>query len=448
MRVPQSPHTLRKFVSTSSSSDSETETSSDSEKMKLPPKPQPFSKNKKELRSHAHENFSHHRSRERTRISAVQRLVERKMAQKEKDREKERDQLLRRSSSVGSNAGLRASQTENHLSRSLSRDRINQDPSKTYITISSGKTTRIRESSPTKKLSEPLETNDTTAERRTSDDILNKYCSPLKSTEVFKDITATDKKPINDEKEKPQQQRKISFTTEKTIMVNMNQDNNDQQKPADHSKFRKVSIDINYVYEQEQGSDPSRMNIHDEKLNNNDTVNSTTEKTEASKRRVSLERRFKERSSSLSSMSTSSTSSESSDSTPEPMPRQSKQRKMSGFTRNINIIMEDEISNDNSDTSKTRLASSSQPGKKGVQNLPKPKTSFHRRFSQDHSSMSMNIKRSTSPLRKISLQNTSTINTDSLADQKKEEGNQQYLAKNYREALQRYNEAISKFGHF
>ena len=97
MRVPQSPHTLRKFVSTSSSSDSETETNSDSEKMKLPPK-QPFNKNgsnKKELR---HEkpvtnnkltSFSSHRSRERTRISAVQRLVERKMAQKEKDREKE-----------------------------------------------------------------------------------------------------------------------------------------------------------------------------------------------------------------------------------------------------------------------------------------------------------------------------------------------------------------------
>ena len=33
----------------------------------------------------------------------------------------------------------------------------------------------------------------------------------------------------------------------------------------------------------------------------------------------------------------------------------------------------------------------------------------------------------------------------SLADQKKEEGNQLYLAKNYREALQRYNEAISEF---
>ncbi len=32
----------------------------------------------------------------------------------------------------------------------------------------------------------------------------------------------------------------------------------------------------------------------------------------------------------------------------------------------------------------------------------------------------------------------------SLADQKKEEGNQLYLSKNYREALERYNEAISK----
>jgi len=199
-------------------------------------------------------------------------------------------------------------------------------------------------------------------------------------------------------------------------MVNVN-DNDQPTKKADQAKFRKVSIDINYVYDQQQGSNPSRMNIHDEKLNDiaDNEEAPTTEKPEASKRRVSLERRFKERSSSLSSMSTSSSSSESSErgsseSTPEPMPRQSKQRKMSGFTRNINIIMEDEISNDNSDTSK-RL--SAQQG--NINNLPKPKTSFHRRFSQDHTTMSMNIKRSsetTPPLRKISLQNTSTINTD------------------------------------
>jgi len=348
---------------------------------------------------------------------------------------------------------LRATTPETHLSRSLSRDRNSQDPNKTYITISTGRPTRIRESSPTKKSSENgdtnSETNETTAERRTSDEILNKYCSPLKSTEIFKDITGNDKKPpVNEDKENNHKQpRKISFTTEKTIYVNVN-DNDQPTKKADQAKFRKVSIDINYVYDQQQGSNPSRMNIHDEKLNDiaDNEEASTTEKPEASKRRVSLERRFKERSSSLSSMSTSSSSSESSErgsseSTPEPMPRQSKQRKMSGFTRNINIIMEDEISNDNSDTSK-RL--SAQQG--NVNNLPKPKTSFHRRFSQDHTTMSMNIKRSsetTPPLRKISLQNTSTINTDSLADQKKEEGNQQYLAKNYREALQRYNEAIS-----
>ena len=72
------------------------------------------------------------------------------MAQKEKDREKERDQFIKRSSSVGSN-GLRATTPENHLSRSLSRDRNSQDPNKTYITISTGRPTRIRESSPTKK---------------------------------------------------------------------------------------------------------------------------------------------------------------------------------------------------------------------------------------------------------------------------------------------------------
>ena len=133
---------------------------------------------------------------------------------------------------------------------------------------------------------------------------------------------------------------------------------------------------------------------------------------EASKRRISLERRFQERSSSLSSMSTSSsnssvtseTSSESSISTPEPMPRQSKQRKIS---RNINIILEDEISNENSSEMGKNFGSP-----KNNFNLPKPKTSFHRRFSQDHSTMTVNIQKSTEPLRKISLQNNSTINTD------------------------------------
>ena len=126
--------------------------------------------------------------------------------------------------------------------------------------------------------SETSETNETPAERRTSDEILNKYCSPLKSTEIFKDITGNDNKkpPVNEEKENQQRQpRKISFTTEKTIMVNVNA-NDQPTKKADQAKFRKVSIDINYVYDQQQGSNPSRMNIHDEKLNDTDNDSGTS----------------------------------------------------------------------------------------------------------------------------------------------------------------------------
>lgn len=370
-----------------------------------------------------HENpayVSANRGRERTRISAVQRQIERKMAQKEKEKEKERATLFqRRSSSVGSSKFAEHDNDNacSSLSRSLSRDRLDST-SKTYIRISSNAKSSIRESSPTKKVESSQEN---------TKEILGQNFEPLKTTEILKDLNSnsdsSSSKKVDDNDNEIKATRKISFTTEKTIVIgNANAaDKNMKEDP----KMRKVSIDINYVYEHQHTNTPTQ--IKDEKLKEN----------EASKRRISLERRFKERrSSSLSSMSTSSnssdTSSEGSISTPEPMPRQSKQRKIS---RNINIILEDEISHENSQTCK--VPPTTIPG------LPKPKTSFHRRFSQDHSTMNINIQRSTSPLRKISLQNNSTINTDSLADQKKEEGNQLYLAKNYREALQRYNEAIS-----
>ena len=207
MRVPQSPHSLRKVVTTSSDSDdSSSESSSD---MKPP---RPFSK--KELRPHSTDNNSApitRTSRDRTRMSAVQRLVERKMAQKEKDREKERDLMFKRSSSVGSTASRMVSDNDKLLRRSLSRERLSTDSSKTYITISSGgQSTRIRESSPTKC---------TTSNK----EVLNKYCSPLKSTEIFKDLV--DKNCDNknedikvDEDKVPElkPERKISFTTENT----------------------------------------------------------------------------------------------------------------------------------------------------------------------------------------------------------------------------------------
>ena len=371
MRVPQSPHNLRKFVSTSSS-DSDDSSSDNLDKMKKPPKG--FNK-KKELRTHETPSayVSANRGRERTRISAVQRQIERKMAQKEREKEKERETLFqRRSSSVGS---LKATDhAGSSLSRSLSRDRLDST-SKTYIRISSAKSS-IREVSPTKKVESTSQENS----------VLGQNFEPLKTTEILKDLNSDSKKDENENNE-AKATRKISFTTEKTILIGDNANIKEELLP----KMRKVSIDINYVYEQQMNQSTQ---IKDEKVQEN----------EASKRRISLERRFKERSSSLSSMSTSSsssdTSSEGSISTPEPMPRQSKQRKIS---RNINIILEDEISHENSETCKVPPTT---PG------LPKPKTSFHRRFSQDHSTMNVNIQRSTSPLRKISLQNNSTINTD------------------------------------
>ena len=255
MRVPQSPHNLRKFVSTSSDSDSETnsDSSNNNHGEKRPPM-MPFNK-KKDLRpTENYSNFSH-RSRERTRISAVQRLVERKLAQKEKDREKERENFFRRSSSVGSSVANQdltslnlCNSEKSHLSRSLSRDRLNNENTKTYITISSGKPTRIRESSPSKRNSP--ETEKRPNSYNNADDILNKYCSPLKSTEIFKDLTSeVNKKEENVEISDEKPTRKISFTTEKTIIIN---DDNAARKPVDNPKMRKVSIDINYVYEQQE----------------------------------------------------------------------------------------------------------------------------------------------------------------------------------------------------
>ena len=548
MRVPQSPHSLRKVVSTSSDSENDSSSENSSEIKPRPPRVPNFSK-KSELRSttttassktasatksagdstaNVNTTTNHRSSRDRTRISAVQRLVERKMAQKEKDREKERDLMFKhRSSSASSVSSSRMVQAATgngsgaehpnvdklSLRRSLSRDRLSSDSSanKTYITITSGgSSTRIRESSPSKK-----------------DQILNKYCSPLKSTEIFKDLVNDkhsesnnkqdddqeqdqserlvkniEKNPENNKNDlgsspppqeliKDQQQkkktphefseRKISFTTEKTILINQQQQPKNINPAAEvltpeQAKIRKVSIDINYVYEQHYLSNPGAEIIQDEQMVNNlhqttttsggstgSTTSSSTNNKETSKRRASLEQRIKERShSASSSMSTSScgsssesassacssssslsggsgssassSSSKDSDccsslSTPEPIPRQSKQRKISstttsasnissnttttnttttGFSRNINIILEDEISNENCETSKKTMP----PVGSGLK-LPKPKTSFHRRFSQDQSTMNVNIKRSSSPpVRKISLQNNSTINTD------------------------------------
>merc|ERR1711860_324530 len=115
---------------------------------------------------------------------------------------------------------------------------------------------------------------------------------------ILKDLNSNSdsSKKVDDNDNEIKATRKISFTTEKTIVIGNAADIKSSNKNVkEDPKMRKVSIDINYVYEHQHTNTSTQ--IKDEKLKEN----------EASKRRISLERRFKERrSSSLSSMSTSS----------------------------------------------------------------------------------------------------------------------------------------------
>ncbi|CAB4061771.1 DNAJC7 [Lepeophtheirus salmonis] len=92
-----------------------------------------------ELLSNNDEIFSSYglrRSRERTKTSAVQRLVERRQAQQQRTR------------SNSNNSNNKKQEIRSSYHRSLS---ANNNVNKTYITIGPGKPTRIRESSPIKK---------------------------------------------------------------------------------------------------------------------------------------------------------------------------------------------------------------------------------------------------------------------------------------------------------
>ena len=448
MRVPDRPHTMKNFMpksedSGSNSDSSETSNGKTAFFTKRSDRPPPRPRNTPKSDDHATSQIQSggnlfNRGRERTRMSAVQRLVERKMAQKEKDRERERDELIqnirnrsRRSSSVGApvasemTASLRSASATRFpnleagnnseymasMVRSLSRERLNYnttgngEAAKTVITISSGKPVKIRETSPSKRASPEAEVPEVPEVK----DVLNKDFSPLKSTELFKEFKKSDEENVN----KNERKRKTSYTTEKTIEINSN-DNNKTK-----ASIRKMSIDIQYVYEHHPM--PSNPNIFandndkkedvDEKAKRNST--GSTDSNESTidvnaKRRISLEQRFHMR------MSTSSDESSSSGSTPEPLPRQ-RHRKASVFD-NINIIHEDqEISNESINRTKGFMSNSNMTSKLNM-DLPKAKTSFVRRFSQGqmtpNSNMTSARKRSSSPVRKISLQNTTTINTD------------------------------------
>ena len=276
-----------------------------------------------------------HRSRERTRISAVQRLVERKLAQKEKEkiRQREREDKHRRDP-WGRSASSHESKTfgsarrtdeENEYlasllsrtSRSCERSCDLSGDSKTYITISAGKPARIREASPSKKAKDEKRTPESSSSGNgsnsefSSEEDVNAAKAGKKPEFTF--LTENRSKAKIGQVKCPQ--RKTSYTTERTFQVN--------QAP------RKISLDISVVVNNvsssadapvindcKQSSDPSpnpsgltgssSSGFSSSSLSSSDSCSSSSSSTDISSigagtdkdlrsRRMSLERRFRAR---------------------------------------------------------------------------------------------------------------------------------------------------------
>ena len=310
-----------------------------------------------------------HRSRDRTRVSAVQRLVERKLAQKEKEklRQREHDEKMRcssarsdllssyrrsastngyintdvarnrsrdRSSTRADSQGLcsqditslssnlqhtqdgrhnenkkcRTNKENQYFANLLQRttrscDRISgrngdvNDATKTFITISAGKPSRIREQSPAKRdkiigqnwkgrnihrnsSTNPSISNSSSddeissppikvpksqipnfapkSEQSNKRDIVLENTEPLKSTGLLlREFSFIKENPSNIRNEF--KARKTSFTTEKTIEVN------------NESKNRRLSIDISILSKSNSSSPEPKFSFNHKRCNNSPT---------------------------------------------------------------------------------------------------------------------------------------------------------------------------------
>ena len=364
MRVPHSPHNLRRVVKASKSSDEEESGSESPSKSKIlkssrPPRPATYTskgkdgkytvglaeKNNNSMQQVQNEakggsteqktsaaaespiaaaaaTSGFHRSRERTRVSAVQRLVERKLAQKEKEKLKQREKddknrvltsTTKRSASThgcceenGKFVRSRRTDQENEYlaslllrtSRSCERP-VAEDAAKTYITITAGKPARIREHSPSKKASRRNSVGSSSGNSSNSgyssseDEAPSKTAKlkdnpPLKSTGLFREFTF-----INENLERPDKQRKTSFTTERTFVVN---------PPPTTTETRRISVDVSYS-SKTPTSDSSTPTPNPQKRCNNSPNFSTSSSTSSG---------FSSSSSNLSSSSSGSNSSSSS----------------------------------------------------------------------------------------------------------------------------------------
>ncbi len=237
----------------------------------------------------------YHRSRERTRKSAVLKLLERKQAEKEKEREKERRWGTSAESRARSFDSLRMRlQSEFARERSWARAPRPQSPgspnaagaprrkfsasnaaaaaasntteatTKTYISIGPGKPTRIRENSPSKRSipkteSAPASLPDFLAHSRRSespskksDVLFEAATSPLKSASLLKDFNLKNNddsgNSSNGSSPSPPNAdgRKRSFTTQRTIFIG-----NSSSSSSNSTKFRSKSTDhgTNFKFE-------------------------------------------------------------------------------------------------------------------------------------------------------------------------------------------------------
>ena len=280
-----------------------------------------------------------HRSRERTRKSAVLRLLERKQAEREKERERE----SRARSHDSLQHQQQQQQQQNRLQSEWARDRSwARHPfsstsseyvgTKTYISIGPGKPTRIRENSPSKRnVSSPLRSprSGSPAKKKW---LFEEKETSLKSASLLRELNEDNRSGLDGLKNVLNQEsgggRKRSFVTQRTIIIG-----NDG-----YAKFRSKSTDhgTNFKFEPSfvaaAASSNNRMDLgrdssvtssgggsarsseerdckaENVRLNSSrsssfsnlsevSSDSSSDSSSELSKRRESLERRFRERSS-------------------------------------------------------------------------------------------------------------------------------------------------------
>lgn len=378
--------------------------------------------------------------------------------------------------------GQRPRRTARSCSGSRYRDVNGSDEpiSKTYITIGPGKPTRIREHSPSKSAklstdetvtsarersaqsrnSSPLKVFDLnrsispSPQRKTREnsglDNASKNCSPerkkeflrntspLKSTNILKTFRASKGDIIEELSCESKSKSTQPFTTEKTFLVNHNNNNNCKNKPQQ----RRLSIEIlNSIYKadsdkqraspESEGSSSSSVSTFSSPLSTSSDSVESSEKSNnihLSQRRISLEQRFQARTRINS---------------PE---RPTVTRKVSEVRTSFSASKSTTI---NASTEFVFHRSTSRT------------SSEFRKISRDHSESNLNnLSNLNKPIpasRKISLPQTAgkrpepaprrrSLNTilshERLADEKKEEGNQLYKLKQYRDALAKYSEAI------